>query len=466
MDVKDLILRLYGIGAIKFGEFKLKNGSVSPIYIDLRVTISYPDVLLSVAEAMWDKVKYLNFDLICGVPYTALPFATVMSINHQLPMIMRRKEVKDYGTKKAIEGNYRVGQSCLVIDDMITDGKSKLETIEPLQSEGLVVRDVVVLADREQGGRENLFENNLKLHSVFTITEMLQTLKEFNKIDELTYNKVIDYLNEYKVEQRIKFLKNNPNSYSNRAEKSINPTGKKLLQIMDLKQTNLAVAADVITKKELLDIADTLGPEICVLKTHIDIIEDFDEELVIQLQRLAEKHNFLIFEDRKFADIGNTVKHQYQYGVYHIVEWADIVNAHSVPGPGVIAGLKEVGLHRGRGLLLLAEMSSEGTLAKGDYTEATLEMAKQNKDFVIGFITMKKLLDDPEFINFTPGVKLVGGSDDLGQQYNTPQNVILNNGSDVIIVGRGVYEAEDPVLEAKRYRDAGWRAYEERLKNI
>ena len=252
-------------------------------------------------------------------------------------------------------------------------------------------------------------------------------------------------------------------SYSERAKLCENLTAKKLLELMDTKKTNLCVAADVTTKTELLKIADELGPEICLFKTHIDIIDDFDTDLIIQLQRLAEKHTFLLFEDRKFADIGNTVKHQYQDGIYHIADWADVVNCHTVPGPGIIQGLKEVGLTKGRGLLLLAEMSPKGNLATGTYTEASLTMAEENKDFVIGFITMHQLIDDPCFINMTPGVQLAAGRDSLGQQYNTPENVIGKQKSDIIIVGRGIYEAPDPVAEAKKYREAGWRAYTNRI---
>lgn len=249
-------------------------------------------------------------------------------------------------------------------------------------------------------------------------------------------------------------------TYSQRASFCTNPTAKSLLELMDSKQTNLCIAADVTTKEKLLKIADQLGPEICVLKTHIDIIVDFDNDLIEKLQQLAKKHNFLLFEDRKFADIGNTVKHQYQDGIYHIVDWADVTNAHTVPGPGIIQGLKEIGLPKGRGILLLAEMSSKGTLAKESYTEKTLEMAKENKDFVIGFITMRQLADDPCFINFTPGVQLQTGNDLLGQQYNTPEKVIVENKSDIIIVGRGIYEVENPLQQAKKYREAGWNAYQ------
>lgn len=254
-------------------------------------------------------------------------------------------------------------------------------------------------------------------------------------------------------------------TFSQRAELCANPMAQKLLRLMDAKQTNLCIAADVTTKTELLKIANELGPEICLFKTHIDIVDDFDSDLIIKLERLAEKHNFLLFEDRKFADIGNTVKHQYQDGVYHIADWADLVTAHTIPGPGIIQGLKEVGLPKGRGLVLLAEMSSSGALTTGDYTAETIKMAEKNKDFVIGFIAGRQLAADPCFITMTPGVKLAKGNDALGQQYTTPEEVIAKQKSDIIIVGRGIYETTDPVSEAKKYRRAGWRAYQDNLLN-
>ncbi len=244
-----------------------------------------------------------------------------------------------------------------------------------------------------------------------------------------------------------------------RAELCDNETAKRLFEIMDEKRSNLALSADFTKAEELLHCAEKLAPEICLLKTHIDILEDFSLEVTARLAQLAKQGNFLLFEDRKFADIGNTVMHQYRGGVHRIAEWADIVNAHIVPGPGIIHGLKKVGSPLKRGLLLLAEMSSAGTIAQGNYTQQAIKMAEENLDFVIGFISLGKLSSDPRLIHMTPGVQLQEGKDALGQRYQTPESAI-KAGSDIIIVGRGIIEAQDPLLAAQEYRMRAWRAYE------
>lgn len=164
--------------------------------------------------------------------------------------------------------------------------------------------------------------------------------------------------------------------------------------------------------------------------------QDYAVAVGHKLQALADKHNFLIFEDRKFADIGNTVKHQYEGGLYQISSWSHIVNAHVVPGPGVVKGLCAVGKPLGRGCLLIAQMSSQGSLACGDYTNAAvsarlfgfqssrlsriprspinvfflqLQMAEEQSDFVMGFICSSKISQRPEFIHMTPGVRMQAG---------------------------------------------------------
>ena len=466
-----LILRLHEIEAVKFGEFKLKSGLISPIYVDLRVIVSYPDVLSSVAACMWDVLKSngAEFDNMCGVPYTALPIATCMSLNNDCPMLMRRKEVKDYGTKKAIEGAFIAGQTCLVVEDLVTSGASVMETVEPLHEVGLKVKDVVVLIDREQGGEARLKSHDLRLHAVLPLSRVLVTLEKHGKMTADLVNTVKAFIaanqtgpnasgNEMGAAAPAKRA-----TYASRAELTENQCAKDLWRLMDEKKTNLCLSADVESAAELLALADALGPEICVLKTHCDLYPDFSADFVTKLAALATKHNFMIFEDRKFADIGNTVVGQYASGVHKIADWSHITNAHIVPGSGIIDGLKSVGLPKGRGLLLLAEMSSAGTMAKGAYTEAAIAMAAKHPDFVMGFISTNpaawKVKWSAGLVQMTPGVQLGGGGDAMGQQYNTPDRVIRECGSDVIIVGRGIYKAADPLAAAKEYRAAGWDAY-------
>jgi uridine monophosphate synthetase len=192
--MNEIVNQLFDIGAIKFGSFVLKSGITSPIYIDLRESISFPHLLKAIGDAMWKKVSACKFDRLCGVPYTALPIASYLSIEHNLPMVMRRKEQKEHGTKKIIEGVYQKGQVCLILEDLITSGTSIMETIGPLEEVGLKVQDVGVFLDREQGGKERLTAKNLRVHSVTTLSEMLDIFHKSGRLDSKTRDSVLEFV--------------------------------------------------------------------------------------------------------------------------------------------------------------------------------------------------------------------------------------------------------------------------------
>lgn len=175
MQHTSLIKALYDIGVFQFGEFQLKSGQTSTIYLNLRKIISYPSLLRDIANAMWSLAKAQRIDLICGVPYTALPIATCLSLDHDIPMIMRRKEKKEYGTKQLIEGVYQPGQRCLIIEDVITSGASILETARDIEAAGLSVNYLVALIDRQQGGMQTLSER-YDVSTVFTMSDILNYL--------------------------------------------------------------------------------------------------------------------------------------------------------------------------------------------------------------------------------------------------------------------------------------------------
>jgi uridine monophosphate synthetase len=199
-----LALTLADIGCVRFGDFTLRSGQHSPIYIDLRLLVSYPTVLRQVAQAYtrllrgdwgldtghWD----LKFDRLAAIPYAALPIGTAVSLELGCPFIYPRKEVKGYGTRRAVEGEFQKGERVVVLDDLITTGASKLEAIAPLEELGLQVEDVVVLIDREQGGQEYLEERGYRLHAVFGLGEMLDVLAQHGRISTAQRDEVKAFL--------------------------------------------------------------------------------------------------------------------------------------------------------------------------------------------------------------------------------------------------------------------------------
>ncbi|EKD19814.1 uncharacterized protein L3040_002501 [Drepanopeziza brunnea f. sp. 'multigermtubi'] len=355
--------------------------------------------------------------------------------------------------------------------------------------------------------------------------------------------------------------------YAQRAETAQHPLSSYLLRLMALKRSNLCLSADVSTTNQLLSLANAVGPSIVVLKTHYDLVANWDYHPTsgtgARLARLARKHGFLIFEDRKFGDIGHTVQLQYTEGTAKIIEWAHITNVNMVPGKAAVDALSDAAVRwkerkryevktdisagapdpegmdsdgeendtvtpmtdeglqyaatvgrkasivsvttvsqhfepansprtyegfaaedqvlegieeapMDRGLLILAQMSSQGNFMTKEYTDACVESAREHKGFVMGFISQESLNTEKgdAFITMTPGCQLPSDFEDddaevkgdgMGQQYNTPQKLIGTMGNDIVIVGRGIIKADDPVREAERYRKKAWQAYEERI---
>lgn len=177
MNAEELACELHRIGAIRFGDFILKDGRHSPFYVDLRLLIAHPAFLRRVATAMLERCQAVPYECIAGLPYAGLPLAVAMSLESGRPLVYPRKEAKAYGTKKLVEGVWKEGDRALVVDDVITTGGAKIEGIAPLRDVGLVVDDVVVLVDREQSGAATLAQAGLQLHSVGKISELLAALR-------------------------------------------------------------------------------------------------------------------------------------------------------------------------------------------------------------------------------------------------------------------------------------------------
>ncbi|VDM44891.1 unnamed protein product [Toxocara canis] len=398
------------------------------------------------ADCVCEKIrsKGIKYDYIVGVPYAALPIATLVCDRLNAPMLLRRKEAKTYGTKKLIEGNYEPGGRALVVEDVVTSGSSILETCATLRRRGLICEAVVCVLDREQGGSTKLRKDGVEL--------------------VLTMSKILDYMvntGMINVAQKVDIL---GQLASPMHSWSTAPNAKEWSVAVrcTTKKTCLCLAVDHTKCEDVLRTVEVAHDYVCAIKIHVDVLEDFSKEFVQKLTAAANFGDFIVFEDRKLSDTGNTVELQVTKGIYEIASWAQIITVHALPGQPILSALRKV-VHRDGtklgGCLLVAELSTEGALTNSkEYLRDVIELAEANRDVVSGFICQKRCTNDPSFLYWTPGVNLDAASDGAGQQWRSVDEAIGEQGNDIIIVGRAITNSADIHTQMRRYRDAAWEA--------
>ncbi|WP_185877467.1 orotate phosphoribosyltransferase [Blattabacterium cuenoti] len=445
---KQFFLNIYDLGIIKFGNFTLKSGIKSPIYIDFRPIASRPKLLIKLSKLLLESVPSSDFELICGVPYAALPIATALSLKTNIPLIIKRKENKGYGTKKIIEGIYKKGQNCLLIEDVITSGDSLLKTIEDLEKEGLIIKNIISVFDREQGGTNNIKKKGYKIQSLFYVQEILKILDKKNILNKKNIQMIHFFLK--KKENRIFYKRI---SYEKKKEKIFHPIGKKLIDITLKKKTNLIISADLIQSKKILNLVQSTGDKICGIKLHADIINDFSFSFIDSIKKISKEKNFLLLEDKKLCDINSTNFLQIHYGLHKITSWADIITVHLIAGRSSINNLK---IPDNIGLITISEMSSYEQLIDNNYIRKSINISLKNTK-VIGTVAKRKI--DDRLLLFTPGINFL-----KSKNYIHPNKAFKENGCDFIIVGRSIYQSDSPEKMAEKYRSIAWKAYEDEIE--
>ena len=200
-SMKEQLCRiLFKIGALKFGTFKLTSGKISPYYIDLRIVPSFPDAFHKICDLYIKLIKNNvgteSFKRIAGIPTAGLPFASVIAYNFSKSFLYTRPTQRKHGRERGVEGILIPGDKVLLLDDLVTSGKSLLKAASAIGAEGGVINDAVILIDREEGGKEKLTKNNITLHYLMKASEAANTLYGIGAITDMELKTILEQRKE------------------------------------------------------------------------------------------------------------------------------------------------------------------------------------------------------------------------------------------------------------------------------
>jgi len=400
---EQVIKKIWELGLIQRGDFTLKSGGQSSVYLDLRQMVSTPELMGLVASEVSRHAWIERADRIAGVPQGALPLASITSHIASKPALMIRKEKKSHGLGKQIEGVYQTGDRVILIEDVITSGESVIETIRILRAEGLVVSGVLAVIDRGQGGLNRIRELQVPCDSLYTLDEIL----EFRSPSR-------DHSSEV--------FSSNRSSVSSR----------------------ICAALDTPTWSEALDWVRRLHErkQIQAVKVHADLYPDFDLRRARDLRDYCDQHGLLLVEDRKLADIGSVMSRQLHDGPQKISSWAHLVTVHACAGLESLRALADSCLKTKTGILLVTDLSSSGQLLNPDYQRQALRMSAELFPVIQGIVSQTHRPLHLEQKLWMPGISLSSDrrTDSQGQTYRTLESIPEAVRPDYAIVGRSLLE--------------------------
>jgi orotate phosphoribosyltransferase len=193
---------LYSSGCLKFGSFKIKSGAISPYYIDLARLLSSPKQLCFIADLAAEQVRQImisdRIDKLASIELKGALIVPSIACKVNLPCIVVRKEEKAYGILGRIAGaDIAKGDNILFFDDVISEGLSKVEGIKPLQSLGGNVKHLLVVVNREQGGKENLEKLGFRVHALAKISDIVHSLYLNKHISKKQADEVLDFVKQF-----------------------------------------------------------------------------------------------------------------------------------------------------------------------------------------------------------------------------------------------------------------------------
>tara|TARA_B100001057_G_scaffold499094_1_gene608494 strand:+ start:71 stop:1636 length:1566 start_codon:yes stop_codon:yes gene_type:complete len=479
-----------------FEDITLKNGGVSPYYCNFKNLYNDHNLVNNILSYISNMIEFhkLEADKISGVPLGALPLATLLSNKLGKGLLMTREEKKQYGMKSLIEGVYQLEDKVLLLEDVVTTGKSVIDEVKLLRNNGLTVTHVISLFNRNEGGKINLDNNNINLLSIFQFNDLI-TLLESNDFDKHILEKLrfyhdktqkklvqdIDNSNEDNVNLNEKSDNNDDDDDDNEENKHNNnlydpdytynkllDNHHELLSIMEQKKTALCLSLDTMSWKYGYKILDDCGPYICMVKLHVELFLDWNDNCMNQLLELSEKHNFKIMQDSKLPDVPSINDKIVTNLKYKINQWANYI---TIQPYNYVNNMRELSKYNIK-YTPVCEMNIENNFYNEEYIENVSNMLKienKNKLYDIPCIVSQKLFrNNKNVLRFTPGV--VCDNDDMrfvdNSRYRTIETAMIKDKNHIVIIGSNILDEEDYVDKCKKCSKSSWGNFEMMYKKI
>lgn len=452
-------------GILEIGTYSLKNGDKVEYYFNTKKIYSNPTILKYVGDVMSDRISTftkendIDYQHIVGVPYGSLPLSSVVSHNLEQSLLFVRKEEKTHGTKSLIEGNYEVGDSVVLIEDVITSGSSIIETIEKIENTGLIVSLVVVLFNRQTGGLLNVEEQcEIPVEYLYDIDHLSKYLQVKKHINEYDYSKIISSIAIEKKNHINRMVEEKSNlEKDNKFAKSIknydfifnNPLERLLMSLVVTKESALCLSLDVNKWEDGKKILDLCGQNIVMVKVHCDLFTDITniDLFIKEIRVLARKHNFLIMEDIKLADVDKISYRKIKNSFFKYHKWANYLTIHGLTSKAVLEYCsnkennndEETNTNHYANLSLVTDMNQKGGFINEDYRVLCRQLMKEDES--MGCVISQDGRHIVNKVKLTPGVAIDGQTSQ--RAYRDIETAIEKEDNHIVIVGNAILKDYD-----------------------
>jgi orotidine 5'-phosphate decarboxylase subfamily 1/orotate phosphoribosyltransferase len=475
-----LFSKLIHLDIVKHGQFILKNGTQSSIYMDLRQLVNYPQFFKYLTKLLFLQYPHLletfnsnhNVKLI-PIPLGGLPLGFHLAAEHNIPLLMIRDKAKDHGMKRMIEGVIEADDEYYIIEDVITSGKSineALDLITPVFATSIAnttsqqnnnleyapsYKAIICICNR--GGMESMGDG-IPIYSIFNLAE----IEEYIATTKSSINIGASVSTSTSIVNYFRYT---------------TPFTNELYGIALRKKSNLIISCDFMTNQEIIDLLKLIGDRVIAVKLHIDMLDAKTYSTFIEeIKTLKSSMGFLVIEDAKFADIDAIMIEKINHSMMDIKSMADAVTIHGISGLSILENNKLVipGI-------VVAEMSSRNNMISSDYSKSIINFVRdirynrdvrdnrnhdsRDNELSLGGLvcqsSIPKMLEPFEMLTMSPGININTNvkTDDLNQRYSIPN--LRNNRIGLFwIVGRGItnYKKQEEKLidVVKTYQQLGW----------